>query len=426
MGRLHRVVLVTPDVPRLTAFYEKQLGLTPAPPVGGVTFPTRGATLAIESGDAAEVQIALEVGSLDERLTVLGARGIAIETPASDESWGRVAIVRDPEGNRVRLVQPKQAPQSTQWPGLSHVIVNVKDIDKMVHFYRDALGLRVADEEEDRVEFETGETTLTLHDREDVNALALHESQKIAFAFEDEDFEVWAEELRERGVTFAAAPATDEFGLQAEVEDPDGWFVVLHGPPAETPIEDELAAEYEDDDEPRNTHIRRTGEAAPGEGGPKRRAMTPAKLARKNAEKAGTKSFESMQREPERFGGARPGDLRPSSSRPYTPRPSGPGGSGGPGGPRPGGFSGPRPGGPSGPRPGGSSGPRPSFGPGGPPRPPGSGPRPGGYAGPRPGGPSGPRPGGSSGPRPGGSSGPRPGGPRPGGPPRDGGGNDRG
>jgi catechol 2,3-dioxygenase-like lactoylglutathione lyase family enzyme len=423
MGRLHRVVLVTPDVPRLTAFYEKQLGLTPAPPAGGATFPTRGATLAIESGDAAEVQIALEVGSLDERLTALGARGIAVESPARDESWGRVAIVRDPEGNRVRLVQPKQAPQSTQWPGLSHVIVNAKDLDKMVHFYRDALGLRVAEEEEDRVEFETGETTLTLHDREDVNALALHESQKIAFAFEDEDFEVWAEELRERSVTFAAAPATDEFGLQAEVEDPDGWFVVLHGPPAETPIEDELAAEYEDDDEPRNTHIRRTGEAAPGEGGPKRRAMTPAKLARKNAEKQGTKSFESMQREPERFGGARPGDSRPPSSRPYTPRPSGPGGSGGfsgSSGPRPGGFSGPRPGGSSGssgPRPGGPSGPRPSFGPGGPPRPPGSGPRPGGYAGPRPGGSSG-----SSGPRPGG---PRPGGPRPGGPPRDGGGNDR-
>ena len=412
MGRLHRVVLVSPDVARLTAYYEKQLGLTPAPPAGGATFPARGATLAIESGDAAEVQLALEVRSLDERLTALGARGIAIDTPASDESWGRVAIVRDPEGNRVRLVQPKQAPQSTQLPGLSHVIVNAKQFDKMVHFYRDALGLRVADEAEDWLEFETGETTLTLHDREDVNALALHESQRIAFAFEDEDFEVWAEELRERGVTFAAAPADDEFGLQAEVEDPDGWFVVLHGPPAETPIEDELAADYEDDDEPRNTHIRRTGEAGPGEGGPKRRAMTPAKLARKNAEKAGTKSFESMQREPERFGAGRPGDARSSSPRPYTPRPSGPGGPGGSSGPRPGGFSGPRPGGSSSPRPGGPSGPRPSFGPGGPPRPPGSGPRPGGSSGPRPGGSSGPRPGGSSGPRPGG-------------PPRDGGGSDR-
>ena len=422
MGRLHRVVLVSPDVARLTAYYETQLGLKPALPAGSGTFPTRGATLAIESGDVAEVMLALEVGSLDERLAALGARGIAVESPARDEAWGRVAVVRDPEGNRVRLVEPKQAPVTTQWPGLSHVIVNAKQFDKTVHFYRDALGLRVADEHEHSFEFATGETALSVRDREDIDGLALHQSQKLAVAIEDEDFEVWAEELRERGVTFAAAPADEEFGLQAEVEDPDGWFVVLHGPPAETPIEDELAADYEDDDEPRNTHIRRAGEAGPGEGGPKRRAMTPAKLARKNAEKAGTKSFETMQREPDRFSQGRPGDVRGGGGGGFSgPRP------GGFSGPRPGGFSGPRPGGSSGPRPGpggGSSGPprpRPSFGPGGPPRPPSSGPRPSGPGGPRP---SGPRPSGPGGPRPGG-----PGGPRPGGPPRSsggGGGSDRG
>ena len=440
MGRLHSIILLTPDLERQKAFYALMLGLGLATATPGwVWLGLRGggvARRAAPAGAPAELQIAITAVPLESRVEALKARGVAFEGEIEDAPACRLAVLRDPDGNRVQLVEPKGPESEGKWPRLSHAIVNSARFATAAHFYRDVLGLRVAEEHDGWVEFETGPTRLAIHDREDSDTLPLHAEQKIAFAFEDEDFDTWAEELRERGIKFAAAPMEEDLGVQAEVEDADGWFVVLHGPPPEEPREEELAEDYVDDDEPqqRTQMIRKPGETT-GESTKKR--QTAAKIARQTSERAATKSFETPRtREPETGGfgggGGRPdrGGFTPGG--PSGPRPGGfgggprPSGPGGPSGPRPGGFSGPRPGGPggpSGPRTGGSSGP---SRPGGPSGPGGSGgPRPGGFgSGPRPGGPggpSGPRPGGS-GPRPGGPggpSGPRPG-PRPGGPPRGG------
>jgi catechol 2,3-dioxygenase-like lactoylglutathione lyase family enzyme len=433
MGRLHCIILYTPELDRQKAFYSEKLGLgvSHASPEW-VGFALRGASLALhaaKAGTPAELQLAITAIPLEPRIEALKARGVTFDGEIEDAPTCRLAVLRDPEGNRVQLVEPKGAGPEGLWPRLSHAIVNAARFASTTHFYREVLGLRVADERDGWVEFDTGPTRLTIHDREDADGLPLHAEQRIAFAFQDEDFDTWAEELRGRGVSFAAAPMEEgELGVQAEVEDADGWFVVLHGPPPAPPREEELAEDYIDEDEPLRTQmIRKPGETQ-GESTKKR--LTAAKLARKSSERAATKSFETPRtREPERGGfpsrsegpGGLGGGARPGGGFDRGPRPAGP--------PRPGGFDrGPRPAGPGGPggppRPGGfDRGPRPagpggSGGSGGPPRPGGfdRGPRPAGSGGP-------PRPGGfDRGPRPGGSGGaPRPGGggtPRPGGPPR--------
>jgi hypothetical protein len=233
----------------------------------------------------------------------------------------------------------------------------------------------------------------------------------------DDDLDAWADELRTRGVRFATSPTDEEIGRMAEVEDSDGWFVVLRGPEPEVPFEEALAQDYADEDSSRIEQIRKTGEAeAAGRPG-----FGSRKLTKKKTERVATRGFEALQRAsrdenkggfasggagesrgPRGDGPPRPFTPRPdrppgaSSPRPFTPRPDRPPGAGGP---RP--FT-PRPD-----RPPGSSSPRP-FTPR-PDRPPGAG-------GPRPYTPRPDRPPGAAGPRPSpprreGGPGPRPSGP---------------
>lgn len=420
MGRLHCIILRTPDLDRQRSYYETQLGLTVAhAEAQELVFATRGAALVLQpaaEGERAELQLAITTTGLAARMSALQGKGIVFEGEVVETPACRMAVLRDPEGNRVQLMEPLRPLEEARWPLVSHAIISAAKFDDTLAFYRETMGLKVAEESERWVEFETGETRLTIHDRDDKVTLALHPDQRVTFAIEDADFEVWAEELRGRGVTFVSAPMEEMLGLQAEVEDADGWFVVLHGPAPDDQKEDALAADFDldDDDEPTRGQVRRAGEM--GGDAAKRPGFNPAKVARKQAAKAGSKSFETVQRNDADRGGYVPptrpsyGGSRPSGpSRPYTPRPEGSGP------PRP--FT-PRPEGsppsrPYTPRPEGSPPSRPYT-----PRPEGSGPpRP--YT-PRPegSGPPRPRPEGSGPsrpytPRPEGSGPPRPSGPRP-------------
>jgi catechol 2,3-dioxygenase-like lactoylglutathione lyase family enzyme len=378
MGRLHCVLLITPDLARQREFYAKRLGLSESR-VGEslVSFALRGAALVLrgrEGEGPAEIRLAITASPLEARLEAARARGGRPEGEIVEDDLFRAAQLRDPEGNRVELVEPRDDFERGDWPRLSRAIVNASKFDATVAFYRDVIGLKVAEREERWVEFDTGDTSLTVHDREDEDSLPLYADQRIAFAFEDEGFDTWIEELRERGLSFATAPAETELGLQAEVEDADGWFVVLNGPPVEEPLDaDELDAEYGDGDDEPHGLPRRGGELG-GEGA--RRSFNPGKVARKQAARASTRPSE-----PERGGfvpstGSRPSSPRPFTPRPYSPRPDAPGGATPrPHAPREGGTSGPRPYPPreGGPRPGGApSGPRPEGLGRGPRRPPGA------------------------------------------------------
>jgi len=434
MGRLSIVVLFTPELARQREFYEKSLGLGAAhAATRWVQFGTRDAALALrelEAGQKPRIELGFDVGPLEGRLSQLAARGVTPAGKVEESADCRIARVADPEGNVIQLVERRKPTAAGPWPRLSHAIVNAQSFEACARFYHDALGFKIAEEREHWMEFDTGGARLTLHAWRDADGLPLSPEQRVSFALMDDDLDAWADELRERGVRFATTPTEEEIGRMAEVEDADGWFVVLRGPSPDVPIEESLAEDYADEEGTRIEQIRKTTDAEPGA----RPGFGSRKLARKKIERVATKGFDALQRtrepsgtRPERGpgtfspgGGAgaprpfTPRPPRPEGARPYSPaagsqpRPDRPAGS--PGGrpftpredrpPRP---DGPRP---YTPRPEGARPftPRPD-------RPAGAGPRP--FT-PRPGGPP-RRDGPGGGPRPGG---PRPGGPREGGPPR--------
>jgi extradiol dioxygenase family protein len=445
MGRLSIVVLFTPELARQREFYEKSLGMSAANAAARwVQFGTRDAVLALRelaSGEKPRIELGFDVGPLDARLAQLAARGVKPAGDVEESADCRIARVKDPEGNVLQLVERRKPTAAGPWPRLSHAIVNAQAFDACAHFYHDSLGFKIAEEREHWVEFDTGGARLTLHAWRDADGLPLSPDQRVSFALMDDDLDAWADELRERGVRFATTPTEEELGRMAEVEDADGWFVVLRGPSPEVPIEESLAEDYADEDGTRIEQIRKTTDLEPGA----RPGFGSRKLARKKIERVATKGFDALQRSREP-GGARtergPGGFSPAggggASRPFTPRPPRPPMSDSarpftPREDRPPRPEGARPYPPSAgshprtdrpPRPEGARPftPRPPRPEGARPftprsdRPAGAGPRP--YT-PRPecsrpGGP--PRRDGGGGPRPGG---PRPGGPREGGPPRD-------
>jgi catechol 2,3-dioxygenase-like lactoylglutathione lyase family enzyme len=357
MGRLSIVVLFTPELARQREFYEKSLGMSAANAAARwVQFGTRDAALALRAlgeGEKPRIELGFDVGPLEARLSQLGSRGVKPTGQLEESPDCRIARVVDPEGNVVQLVERRQPTAPGPWPRLSHAIVNARAFDACAHFYHDALGFKIAKEREHWMEFDTGNARLTLHAWRDADGLPLSPDQRVAFALMDDDLDVWADELRERGVRFATTPTEEEIGRMAEVEDADGWFVVLRGPSPEVPIEEALAEDYADEEGTRIEQIRKTAEAEPGA----RPAFGSRKLARKKIERVATKGFDAMQRTKEpggtRDGGARPGSPRgerppgaggfspgggarsftprpprPEGARPFTPRPPRPEGAG--------------------------------------------------------------------------------------------------
>jgi catechol 2,3-dioxygenase-like lactoylglutathione lyase family enzyme len=431
MGRLSIVVLFTPDLARQREFYEKSLGMTAAGATARwVQFGTRDAALALRAlgeGEKPRIELGFDVGPLEARLSQLASRGVTPVGELEESADCRIARVGDPEGNVLQLVERRKPTAPGPWPRLSHAIVNVRSFEACARFYHDALGFKIAEEREHWIEFDTGTARLTLHAWRDADGLPLSPEQRVSFALMDDDLDAWADELRGRGVRFATTPTEEEMGRMAEVEDADGWFVVLRGPSPDVPIEESLAEDYADDEGTRIEQIRKTTDVEPGA----RPGFGSRKLARKKIERVATKGFDAMQKtresgergsggfSPAGGGGASrpfsPRPPRPEGARPFTPRedrPPRPEGSR-PFTPRP---EGSRPFTPREDRPPRPEGSRPDprsarVPPPRPDRPPGAGPRPGGPP-PRRDGGGGPRPGG---PRP---DGPRPGGPREGGPPR--------
>lgn len=391
MGRLSVVVLCTSEIARQQEYYEQSLGLTAAvSSPGWVQYATRDAALALRAlpaGGTPHLELGFDVKSLDDRLAALAAHGVEPMAPIEQTPEYRLARIADPDGNVLQLIERAKPLTTGTWPRLSHAIVNAHAFEACATFYADVLDLRVGEEREHLITFESGEVTLVLHASRDADDLPLPPDQRVSFALMDDDLDAWADELREKGLRFATIPTDDEHGRMAEVEDADGWFVVLRGPDTEIPLEEELAEEFVDEDDTRIEHIRRSGSLEgqrPGFAG---------RPARKKVERVSNKGFEAVQRSPDADRGGFVSTPRPFAPRPFTPRPDGAPRPTGPGGP-------PRP---FTPRPEGS---RPFT-----PRPAGSGPsRP--FT-PRPDGPRPPRRDGFSGP-----GGPRPGGPRPGGPPR--------
>jgi predicted enzyme related to lactoylglutathione lyase len=250
MLRLAYVILFTPDLNGLRAFYVEALGLRTngddAP--HWVDFAATGAALALHpSRDRrrGQIQLSFSVDDLAAEVAALKTRGVTFEDEIHDEPYGRLIHLLDPAGNRLCLVEPAWTATPAAGPALRSVILNVRDLAAVTAFYRDRLGLDEALQQPHWVEFDTGRTRVALHTRAKGVRHPLHASTPIAPCFESQDLDTWAEALRARGTEPATAPTDEDFGRYAEVIDPDGNVIVFREPFEAPALEESLAAPFE-------------------------------------------------------------------------------------------------------------------------------------------------------------------------------------
>ncbi len=111
---LNLVVLRSPDIDRAAAFYAR-LGLKfskhrhgTGPEHFAAEMPGGAFELYPLSSDGKSTlgtRIGFRVPSVDAALAALSDYAEAIVTPAKDSEWGRRAVVADPDGHRVELLE---------------------------------------------------------------------------------------------------------------------------------------------------------------------------------------------------------------------------------------------------------------------------------------------------------------------------------
>jgi catechol 2,3-dioxygenase-like lactoylglutathione lyase family enzyme len=250
MRRLVQIIIFTPDVEALRHFYEEGVGLHPvyAGP-NWTSYRTANVTLAIHPlGASHEREIELtfdspDVGAEVERFRTWGLRP---EGEIQEQPYGTTAQFRDPEGNLVALRSGGDRPGDAG-PIVSSIILNVRDLDESVAFFRERIGLAPSYVSPHWVEFEAGEVRLAVHKRPATLNHPLHAGQRISFCFETLDLDAWVEEIRDRDVRFQTPPVEQDFGYFAEALDPDGNVVVFRETAPPGTLEDELAEPFDED-----------------------------------------------------------------------------------------------------------------------------------------------------------------------------------
>lgn len=117
MARVNLLVLRVADIDRAAAFYER-LGLSftkHAHGSGPAHYASESAGFVFELYPATEGQpvtrstrVGFEVKDVDAVVKELtGVEGAQVLSAATDSEWGRRAVVADPDGHRVELVQAK-------------------------------------------------------------------------------------------------------------------------------------------------------------------------------------------------------------------------------------------------------------------------------------------------------------------------------
>jgi predicted enzyme related to lactoylglutathione lyase len=110
------IFLKAQDPKKLAAWYVERLGL-PMTDYGSIVFegPEAGGTTVFAHFPATttyfgegpqQSMVNFRVDDLDGLLAQLAENGVQIDPKRQDESYGRFAWIRDPEGNRVELWQP--------------------------------------------------------------------------------------------------------------------------------------------------------------------------------------------------------------------------------------------------------------------------------------------------------------------------------
>ena len=110
---------------------------------------------------------------------------------------------------------------------LAFVGIPVTDIKRAREFYEGVLGLAIAEEMMDGnwIEYAVGDNIVAIAN---VGAQWMPSEQGTSAALEVENFEQTVNELRRRGVRFAAEPFEMPCCHMAVVQDPDGNKLIIH------------------------------------------------------------------------------------------------------------------------------------------------------------------------------------------------------
>lgn len=250
MRRLVQIILFTPDVEAMRAFYEDGVGLHPvyAGP-NWTSYRTAGVTLALHpltGGHEREIELTFDSPDVAAEVSGFASWGMQPAGEVQDQPYGTTVQFRDPAGNLIALRAGGDRPE-TMGPVLGTVILNVNDLDEAVAFYRDRLGLVTSYVSPHWVEFEAGEARLAIHRRPGGLNHPLHAARKVSFCLETLDLDAWVEEVASRDVHFATPPTEQDFGVFAEAVDPDGNVVVFRETAPPGTLEEELAEPYDED-----------------------------------------------------------------------------------------------------------------------------------------------------------------------------------
>jgi catechol 2,3-dioxygenase-like lactoylglutathione lyase family enzyme len=120
--------------------------------------------------------------------------------------------------------------------GIRHVALNVRDVQKSLHFYSDILGMKLEwMPDPDNAYLTSGQDNLALHKLSEeaapsANQLVHHIGILVK---QPEDVDKWAERLRAHGVALAQQPKAHRDGARSfYFHDPDGLLIqLIYHPP---------------------------------------------------------------------------------------------------------------------------------------------------------------------------------------------------
>jgi lactoylglutathione lyase len=121
---------------------------------------------------------------------------------------------------------------------LGYVILYVSDLEKTKHFYGELLGLKLRNEFGTYIEYETGNTILSMNTRESGREITklpipdgLSNKQTFELGFVTEDVKGAVEKLRQAGVPILLEPTEKPWGqVVAYAADPDGHYIEICTP----------------------------------------------------------------------------------------------------------------------------------------------------------------------------------------------------
>lgn len=120
--------------------------------------------------------------------------------------------------------------------GIGNIILKVRDMERSLTFYRDAVGLSVRVPGPEFAFLAAGSVTLCL--RQDARLGEAVDEGRVEIVFDVEDIHAAHEALKARGVAFRVEPRVVTGSLWAtDFRDPDGHALSIFGPSSRQPHE---------------------------------------------------------------------------------------------------------------------------------------------------------------------------------------------